>query len=236
MLLVATAGLVRGYRSVPVPGGRLFVGRQSSLIDITTIVDVWEGAMFPARCAGRVVVDVGAHKGYFSSWALSHGATAVLSYEPQSENVTALQLGHDSHDAASSWLVQAAAVGAESGRATLYLSGESWGHSLHRHMADTVRSEQVDVVTLESALSRADALRPGAEVVLKLNVEGAAGDILFAAPPEALTSVVEVHLDHEPGSPHSADSILQHLADAGLSDVQVHLGRLYRITRPLQAR
>ena len=40
---------------------------------------------------GAVVVDVGAHKGYYGAYALLHGARAVVSYEPESANFALLE-------------------------------------------------------------------------------------------------------------------------------------------------
>ena len=114
----------------------------------------------------------------------------------------------------------------------LFRSRESWAHSLFEDMIDAEGSEEVDVTTLSRLLRGAIAESPGHDVVLKLNVEGAAGDILFAVPPAELEAVVEVHLDHEPGSPHPVDAILGHLAGAGLTCVSAHLARLFEITRP----
>jgi FkbM family methyltransferase len=221
-----------GYTAVPVPGGKVFVGRQSPLIDATTVLDVWEGDMFPADCAGRVVLDLGAHKGYFGAWALAQGARAVMSCEPHPENFGALRRSHSSNVRRVSWQIERVAVGPGAGRATLFSSKESWAHSLYPDMVDAKDSEEVTMVGLASLLHRARAQWPGFPVVLKLNIEGAAGDALLPVPPADLAPVVEVHLDHEPGSPHPADRILHHLARAGLTQVYVQQDRLYRVLRP----
>jgi FkbM family methyltransferase len=238
-LAAATLGIglspLHEHVAVPVLGGSLFVGRRSPLIDVTTVLDVWEADMFPADCAGRVVLDIGAHKGYFGAWALAQGAHAVISCEPHPENFRALSRAHRANVRRVSWDIQRTAVGAARGRARLFSSRESWAHSLYEHMVEATGSEEVDVTDLVSILERANGRRPGGHVVLKLNVEGSAGAILLAVPPERLAQVVEVHLDHEPGSPHSLDDILGHLADAGLTEVAVQERRLFRIRRPVPA-
>ena len=123
------------------------------------------------------------------------------------------------------------AVGAAPGTATLFLSKESWAHSLYEHMIEVTGSEEIGVTDLRTLLARAQARRPEAPIILKVNIEGAAGDVLFATPPAELAPVVEVHLDHEPGSPHSITDILKHLAHAGLTEVEAHPDQLFRITR-----
>jgi FkbM family methyltransferase len=230
-------GLTQRYTAIPVPGGKVYVGDESPLIDVTTILDIWEEDMFPADCAGRVVIDIGAHKGYFGAWALAQGAQAVISCEPQSENFGALRLSRLTNVRRLAWQVNQVAVGSAPGRARLFLSNESWAHSLYPHMTGaqaseaSEASEDVEVTDMRSLLALAKTLRPGSEVVVKLNVEGAAGDVLFAVQPSELTSVVEFHLDHEPGSPHSIEAILDHLAAAGLTEVHVHRKQLFIIKR-----
>ena len=238
VLARALLGATRRYTAVPVPGGKVYIGEESPLIDVTTVLDIWEEDMYPADCAGRVVLDIGAHKGYFGAWALAQGALAVISCEPQTENFGALHLSRSSNVRRLAWQIDRIAVGEVPGRGTLFLSSESWAHSLYPHMTgveeaeDADHSEEVDLTDMRSLLDRAQALRPGAEVLVKLNVEGAAGDVLFSVQPPELTSVVEFHLDYEPGSPHTIEAILHHLAMAGLTEVDVHREQLFVIKRP----
>ena len=66
------------------------MGRRSAYVDVLTVLDVWNVEMFPAECRGRIVLDVGAHKGYFGAWALSQGAALVVSCEPERSNFARL--------------------------------------------------------------------------------------------------------------------------------------------------
>ena len=232
VILGSAFGLERRSVAVQVPGGPLFIGRHSPLIDVKIILDVWSAEMFPADCSGRVVLDIGAHKGYFGAWALAHGAVAVVSCEPQRENYELLERCRSANVRRSAWDVERVAVGADEGRATLFVSKGSWAHSLYEHMVDRQGTEEVTVTNLATVLGRAHARRPGHEVVLKLNVEGAAGDVLLAVLPAQLQPIVEVHLDYEPGSPHRIEDILEHLAAAGLTEVHAHQNQLFRVRRP----
>ncbi len=135
-----------------------------------TIVDVWDAEMYPADCSGRVVLDIGAHKGYFGAWALAQGAVAVFSCEPQRENYELLARCRSANVRGAAWDVQRVAVGADGGRATLFVSKGSWAHSLYEHMVDCQGTEEVTVTNPATVLDRARARCPGHEVVLKLNV------------------------------------------------------------------
>src|SRR5262249_46575575 len=124
------------------------------------------------------------------------------------------------------------AVGACTGEVSLYVSAESWAHSLYEKMVDPVAVETVQMTTLPALLKRALQWCPNHEIVLKLNVEGAAGEILFPTSPHELSPVVEVHLDHEPDSPYRLKDLLEHMAQAGLDEVQDRgTFRLLRIRR-----
>jgi len=57
--------------------------------------------------------------------------------------------------------------------------------------------ETVRMTTLQDVMSRALTSLPDREIVLKLNVEGAVGDILLPLAPSELAPVVEVHLDYD---------------------------------------
>src|SRR4051794_14809035 len=163
---VAPLGSKTQYTSVPVPGGRVFIGRHSTLIDVRTFLYIWDAEAFPADCADRVVLDIGAHKGYFGVWALSQGAAAVISCEPHSENFEAMRRSHSTNLRRVAWDIERLAVGAAAGRATLFLSSESWAHSLYEHMVEATGSEEIEVIDLRSLLARARARRPDSSIIL----------------------------------------------------------------------
>ncbi|MGY1794626.1 FkbM family methyltransferase [Geodermatophilus sp. SYSU D00525] len=178
-----------------------------------------------------MIVDLGAHKGYFSAWALAQGAAHVYSYEPQSDNFHALVQAQQQNCRAAAWTCVQAAVGRSTGTAELFIAEESWAHSLHSAMIDSVSVEEVPMVTLPDILRRVAAEHPGIEIALKINVEGAVGDVLFSTAVEELAVVGQVDLDHEPGSPYDFPALLGHLARAGLDDVRQINSKLFVIRR-----
>ena len=54
------------------------------------------------------------------------------------------------------------------------------------------------MTTLHDVMTRTLASLPDREIVLKLNVEGAVGDILLPLAPSELAPVEEGHLDYDP--------------------------------------
>ena len=177
-----------GYRRItPTPGCRVFVHADTLAIDVVTLDYVWRRDLFPVDVRDRVVLDLGAHKGYYGALALTEGAAAVVSFEPESINNGALERATVAGRDPAEWARHRAAVGASAGEVTLSVSTESWSHSIHAPASGTVvRSERVALVPFSDVLADAFANHPDRSVVLKLNVEGAAGDCLLSVPADVL--------------------------------------------------
>ncbi len=220
-LLVRAGRSARLDRPVDVRIGsrRVHIGRHSPYVDYVTLYGVVIDEIFAMNFAGALVLDIGAHKGYFGAYALAMGASGVISYEPASENFACLDLAAAGEPR---WTVHQQAVGAAEGVATLHISAASWGHSLTAD-SSTVATESIDVAALSSVL-RVDA-HPARRVIAKVNVEGAAGQMLMGTSPDELRVLDEVWIDHEPSDVVPIEVIIDHLRDAGLRHDRVSLNR-----------
>jgi FkbM family methyltransferase len=205
------------YRRITAgPGCTVYAHADTLAIDVVTLDYVWRRDLFPVDLRGRVVLDIGAHKGYFGALALSDGADAVVSYEPESVNHGALLRATVAGRAPDEWTRHRAAVGAGTGEVTLSVSTESWSHSIHAPASGTVvRTERVPMVALTDVLAEAAVNHPDRPMVLKLNVEGAAGDCLLSVPAEALGRLEVLLVDLEANTPQPLSAILGHIDDAG---------------------
>jgi FkbM family methyltransferase len=217
--------------AVPVTGGAVFLGDESLFVDAKTLGYVWNERVFAAACGGRLVLDIGAHKGYFAAWALANGAAYVHSVEPESGNFARLERARQSSAHAGRWSAQRAAIGDANRTVSLFVSNESWAHSIQDGMVDAVSEQTVPMVLLADVLQVLTKEHGGLDVVLKLNVEGSVGSIILPTVPADLERVVEVHLDHEPGSPYELESVLNHLASAGLDRVETVRDKIFLIRR-----
>jgi FkbM family methyltransferase len=206
-----------GYgRITPTRGCRVYVHADTLAIDVVTLDYVWRGDLFPVDVRGRVVLDLGAHKGYYGALALTEGAAAVVSFEPESINHGALERATVAGRAPGDWARHRAAVGASAGEVTLTVSTESWSHSIHAPASgDVVRTERVPLVPFADVLADAFANHPDRPVVLKLNVEGAAGDCLLSVPPAVLGHLEVLLVDLEANTPQPLEAILAHIDAAG---------------------
>jgi FkbM family methyltransferase len=214
--------------SVPVAGARVRARTDTLAIDLVTLEYCINGQYFPATVADRVVLDLGAHKGYFAVYCLQRGARAVLSVEPEATNHACLVSARVA--TAGSWTQMRAAVGARPGTALLHVSTESWSHSLVAlSSGELLRSEEVAVVAFGDLLTWCAESYPGVPVVVKLNVEGAAGECLFSVAPDALGQVAEVLVDVEETTQRPTE-IVEHLRAVGLHQVS-EVGRVRRFLR-----
>jgi FkbM family methyltransferase len=196
----------------------VYLSRDDFEIDWKSLAFVVVDEAYAGDYAGAVVVDIGAHKGYFAAYAFERGARTVVSYEPEAANFSLLQLA--AMERGEDWIVEQAAVGATAGEAELHVMSASWGHALHPPDAFSeyeVGTQRVSVLALADVLERADALAPGAGVVVKVNIEGEECPVILGTPPSAWEVVDETHIETHPWAACGAGEIADHLAPAGLS-------------------
>jgi FkbM family methyltransferase len=202
----------------PRPGCVVVVAADTLAIDVVTLDYVLRGDLFPVELDGRVVLDIGAHKGYFGALAVLDGAAAVVSFEPESGNFRALTRAAVTGARTTVWERRQEAVGATAGRVDLHVSSESWSHSVYAPASgDLVRTEHVPMVAFGDVLADASARWPGLPVVVKLNVEGAAGDCLLSVTAEALAPTEVLLVDLEANTPQRLDDVLAHILGAGFA-------------------
>jgi FkbM family methyltransferase len=221
----------RFFAVQPAPGCRLALHTTSMAIDVLTMDYVFRRELFPVELAGRVTVDIGAHKGYFGALAMVEGAAAVYSFEPESSNFEALRRATVAGRDLAMWARRNVAVGATDGDVALHVSTESWSHSVHEPASGTVlHTERVTVVAFAGVLAELTLKHPGASMLLKLNVEGAAGDCLLSVPASALKIFDELLVDLESNTPQRLDAIVGHIVDGGFHFV-AERERVYHFIR-----
>jgi FkbM family methyltransferase len=214
------------------PRGTVQFPAPSLPVDRQTFLEIFSALQYACDYRDALVLDIGAHKGYFGAYALSYGARAVVSYEPESHNFQALctaarsfvSTGHD-------WQVHRAAVAADSGEAELHVSQESWTHSLlplPEGDRREVGSEQISTLAMDQIL---DALpREASRIVVKIDAEGAECWIIRGSNPPSWRRVDEVFIEVHDSAPCTAREIVAHLESGGLRIVGqqrevIHLSR-----------
>jgi FkbM family methyltransferase len=170
---------------------------------------------------GTVVLDIGAHKGYFGAYALVHGARTVVSFEPERANLALLdRTAATFREAGRDWEVRGVALGTLAGKAELHVMRASWGHALHppdEFAEHEVGTQQVPVRALADVLADAERLADGARIVVKINIEGEECATVLGTGPEAWEGVSEAFVETHAWAPCGADQLAAHLAAAGLT-------------------
>ena len=198
---------------------KVYLSHDDYEIDWASLAFVFVDEAYAGSYHGAVVVDIGAHKGYFGAYALWQGARTVVSYEPETANFALLRRAADaSRD--GEWQTRQSAVGAERGEAELHVMGASWGHALHPPEAFTryeVGTEVVRVEALADVLADAVGLADGARVIVKVNIEGEECPTILGTPASAWAGIDELYVETHPWADCGADELARHLAGAGLT-------------------
>jgi FkbM family methyltransferase len=215
-LLAAERGRDRdiGGKEIEVPIGSLsgWIAAESGRVDYFTMYGSLIDGHFSADVDGAAVLDIGAHKGYFALRCFAEGATRVHSYEPASQNLESLERSAAEFEP---WRIIPKAVGPEAGSVVLHLAPGSWAHSVHTPVGgESVGTEDVEMLALSDVLAQISAA--GDPVVVKINVEGAAGGMILGTKPADWDAVRLLWTDLEVNDPVGLPELVGHLESCGM--------------------
>jgi FkbM family methyltransferase len=199
-------------------GGKVFLAGDCLNSDWNAFSDVFLQRPYVTDYTDALVIDIGAHKGYFGAFALLHGAARVVSLEPEKHNYSLLEQAAVSfRQLGRVWDLHKAAAASSSGISTLNVSGESWTHSLlplpSQGKRSLVAQEQVRTLTIPRILQ--DSPRYDHRVIVKIDVEGAECDIIMTTPSETWEHVDEVYVEIHQFAPCRTDDIFHYFERAG---------------------
>ena len=199
-------------------GGQLYFGANSLIADQRAFDEIFIEKCYPADYRRAVVVDVGAHKGYFGAYALLNGAAVVLSYEPEQSNYSYLEACAASFRLRGlTWQTFRCAVGARTGQGELYLSNESWCHTLVPMPGlEPVSVQTVGLTAMSAVLQEAGCLQAD-RLVVKVDAEGSECDVVLGTPATEWRAVDEMFVEVHACAPCSAVEIVERLHTAGLA-------------------
>lgn len=226
----------RAAYALPLGAATVFLSHADFEIDWASLAFVAVDEAYAGDYRGAVVVDVGAHKGYYGAYALERGARAVVSYEPETANFGLLERAAAA--ARSRWDTHRAAVGAERGEAELHVMGASWGHALQPPEAFAqyeVGVERVRVEPLADVLAHAVALAGGARVIAKVNIEGAECPAILGTEPSAWGGIDELYVETHPWADCGADELALHLEPAGFTRRESSHPAVLRLVRAAES-
>jgi FkbM family methyltransferase len=205
---------------VHLPSGVVYLSGRSFREDTDVLYEVLASEVYKAQYEDAVVVDVGAHRGYYGAYALWRGARTVFSYEPEAHNYASLVRAAEllRLRPGQEWQTHRAAVSSARGRATLYVTKGSWTHSLFDYRVAS-ETQDVAVVAMANVLSLASAAASAAAapLIVKVDAEGAECSIILDTPLSSWERVAELFLDVHPPAPCTRSAMVAHLERAGLS-------------------
>jgi FkbM family methyltransferase len=205
------AGLLRRDQMVDCGVARIRLGRESFASDWRVFFEVFVSRIYDVMRFERAsVIDLGGHKGYFAVFALSRGASRVVSYEPEPMNFRRLAAAAET---APAWSVHQEAIAGEAGTRKLSIR-ESWSHTLLDGDGDPGGSGvSVRATSLGKVLA---AVHGGARKVVKLDIEGAECEALASVPRELLARVDELVVEAHPEAGCDRAAIVTIVTSAGL--------------------
>jgi FkbM family methyltransferase len=208
----------RSFRSIRLPVGEIFVDGQNMAIDFQVLGQVLLDEVYSeVDLRHKVVIDLGAHKGYFAAYALMVGAKAVVSYEPEPTNFACLsRFAETARLHGKTIEVIQAAAGASDGELTLYMSDESWRHTTIAGQSEASSGTlQVPCSSLSSILARARKSFLEEDFILKVDAEGAECPILLHVPEECFASIREVVFEYHAFAGCGLNAILSRIEGFG---------------------
>jgi FkbM family methyltransferase len=221
--------------------GTVFLSHDDYAIDWESFKFVVVDQAYPGDYTGAVVLDLGAHKGYYAAYALEHGARTVISFEPAAANVELLERSATSYrQRGADWRVRPVALGADRGEAELHLMASSWAHALHPPDAWAEYEVGTQSVPVEAT---ADVLAEGAELagesgrlVVKVNTEGEECAMVLGTPADAWRAVSELFVEVHPWAACGEGELVPYLERAGLRRLPSAMEPVVRLHREAVAR
>ena len=216
--------------------GDVFLSHSDYAVDWKSFTWVVADDAYPTDYAGVVVLDLGAHKGYYGAHVLARGARTVISFEPETANLELLERAAAAYRrSGADWRVRPSAVGSTRGEAMLHLMGGSWAHSLRPPDAWAqyeVGMQRVPVEAMADILDEMGSLGDeDSRLVVKVNTEGEECEIVLGTPPEAWTRVSELFVETHEWAGCSAAELAAHLTPAGFREIPTEMAQVLRLRR-----
>jgi FkbM family methyltransferase len=182
--------------------------------DRSIIAEIWEKGSYAAGFPmGRkaVIIDIGAHNGYFSLYAARNSAegSRIYAFEPVLDNfkilVENLKLNQVEKVSARN-----ICVSGSDGTLTMYVNtAHTGGHSQYRERIEKYRPDTIEEIECDS-VAFCHTVPAGVEQIdfCKIDCEGAEFDILLQAPAEFLRKVQVFAIEFHEFGGHKVEELI----------------------------
>jgi len=174
---------------------------------ITTVALQDEYEIKKLKLKNATVLDIGGQNGYFSVFA-SQFAKKIYTYEPTPQNFAIIQKNIRLNKLENKVIPHNVAVAAKKSKLTLFLSGNTGGHSAYGEAGEEVT---VDAISLKSIF---DTHKIHHCDLLKMDIEGSEYDVFYALPVSYFKRIqnirMEIHdVDTDKKNPKALASFLR---------------------------
>ncbi|MGH2702049.1 MAG: FkbM family methyltransferase [Actinomycetota bacterium] len=201
--------------TIELKSGILFLPPNDIIGDVSVFNEVFLDGSYETSYKDSVVIDLGGHRGYFGAYALTMGAKAVNTFEPEPRNYDVLRRCVESFRASGHrWTIEKAAVADRDGEADFYLWEESYGHSLYSMgEGSALAGTKVEVRSIASVLQEPDLANQ--RVIAKVDIEGAECEVILRGGAD-WGLVDEIFMEFHDLGRCTMDEIVDHLGSFGL--------------------
>lgn len=191
--------------------------------DRTILSEVWEAGCYSEKFPyGKkaVIVDIGAHNGYFSLYASLKTApeSKIYAFEPVKDNFRILMENLELNGVNN---VQAnnICVAASSGTLTMYVNtSHTGGHSQYRERIEKYKPDTIEAIECTSITFDQTVPSDTNEIdFCKIDCEGAEFDILLNAPEDFLRKVKVFAMEFHEFGGHKVDELVNLFQRLGLA-------------------
>lgn len=167
---------------VPGHSAKVLLSGRDFIYDKNPYHEIFYEGIYKTDYRGAIVLDIGAHKGYFTIYALLNGADKVFSYEPDDLNFKFLEKNIELNDFSSRVLLFHKAVCKETCERDFFIMQSSASHSLvERGDRRIVKKVRVPGISVNDVLTRIRGEgQERKKIILKLDVEGGEYEIIPA--------------------------------------------------------
>jgi FkbM family methyltransferase len=187
--------------------------------DIAVFHEIFIRHHYQTDYTDAIVLDLGAHKGFFSVYAIMEQAAVILSYEPEIENFRALKQSLSEHRSKETiiFIKREAVTDKDAGEVIFYVTDESWAHSLHQPEGhEKITIDKVMGCPFKDIISYARKIGGlKKNLIVKMDIEGSEHEVLRNTPTQYLSEINEMFIELHYTDSSIISATLQRLKTAG---------------------
>lgn len=179
--------------------------------DISIFNEIFGLEGYKTNYKNSQVFDLGAHKGYYTLYALLKGASKVCSYEPEEFNFETLEKNIELNKLSEKVVLSNCAVDNEGAIKDFYVADAGWSHSLYqREDAKIIKSVKVRTQSINDVLASADSNK---RTIIKMDIEGKECDVIYSIHDALMQYISELFIELHPYAPCSEEEMIEYLRD-----------------------